>query len=138
MPTSVRKAREGQLSDNPMLKRIRKQGKTGHGRKAEKNLAKRMGAKLQPGSGNMEGAKGDMVIPEFLIECKATAFPSMYLRLEWLDKIVKEALEKNREPALAIQYVSSHNGEPVRNGSWVAIPERLFAELFCGKIVIGK
>ena len=86
---------------------------------------------LQPGSGALAGAKGDIKkdgpIP-LLIENKTTLNASYTLKQDVLHKIYQEALESNRTPALAIQFVRT-NGASEKRDRWVMIPESTFNEL---------
>jgi ribosomal protein L44E len=72
-----------------------KRGKTDsqkRSRKQEKRAAKRVGGKVQPGSGAGR-AKGDVRAPwHARIECKLTRAKSFGLKLAALEKIEKEAL----------------------------------------------
>jgi hypothetical protein len=111
--------------ENPYLKRSRG---TEHGRAAEKKAAKRLKGRLTPGSGALAGAKGDIVKVSFLIESKATKDDSISLKLSWLDKIAKEALDVGKDPALILQFVDAL-GNRRKGGGWVLIPERLFKEI---------
>jgi hypothetical protein len=113
--------------DSPLIKRGRNEGAGAHGNRAEKKAAKRLGGSATPGSGALDGAKGDINLDHFLVESKSTTAESMRLELAWLRKIAKEALEKNKYPALAVQFVIG-NGEPVKVGNWVMVPERVFHE----------
>lgn len=113
------------MSYNPFINR---QKKWCHGSKAEEKLAKRLGAKLTPASGALDGAKGDMTLPEFRVESKATKNDSIRIKLDWLLKIAQEAIEKGDHPALVVQFVTE-DGKPVKRGSWVMIPENTFKEL---------
>jgi len=110
---------------NPLLKKL---GESDHGRKAEKRTAKRLSGNTQPGSGCRDHSKGDIKLGAFLLENKSTVSESLSVKLAWLKKIADEAVAINREPALSIQFVDSQ-GRPVPEGSWVAIPERVFREL---------
>jgi len=112
---------------NPFLRRLEKQGRQGHGRKAEKAFVRKV--RLTPASGAMSGAKGDVVTPEVLIEVKSTVHGSLSVKKEWLDKITGEAMATNKIPALAINFVTG-SGEPVSNGAWVAVPVWAFTERF--------
>lgn len=121
------------MSDSPFLRRQRG-NKTEHGRKAEKSVAAQLRAKLTPASGALDSAKGDMVMPSsngtrFRIESKATERDSMAVKLDWLLKIREEALATGCEPALAISFVQG-SGAARDGGQWVAIPLRLFKEVF--------
>jgi hypothetical protein len=112
-------------SSNPYLRRT---SKPKHGQLAESRAAKRLKGRLTPASGAMEGAKGDIKTHTFLIESKATVNDSLSVKLPWLEKIDKEALDTGRDPALIVQFVDAA-GKPRKSGSWVLIPERLFKEL---------
>ena len=111
--------------ENPFQKRLRINLP---GTVAERLAAKRVGARLQPGSGSLLGAKGDMVRKTFLIESKSTQKESLGVKLAWLRKIEKEALDANKDPALMIQFTDG-DGRPVKGGVWVAVPEKLFLEM---------
>lgn len=111
------------MSENPFLKRLNKSGKTAHGLKAERKLSKRIAGQLQPGSGALDGAKGDIQKDQFLIEVKSTIHESLSVKRDWLLKVGQEALEKNKLPALAVQFVTE-NGEPKKNGDWIMIRVR--------------
>ena len=110
---------------NPYLKRTQFHQ---HGQKAEKRAAKRLNGKLTPASGALIGAKGDILRRSFLIESKATVHDSISVKLAWLEKIAKEALDSGKDPALLIQFTDAA-GNPWRGSGWVLIPERLFAEI---------
>lgn len=98
------------------------------GRKAERQTAKRMGADMVPGSGCGDRNKGDIELPEFLVENKSTVAASYRLKLDELLKINDEARGQGKNPALTFQFVNG-DGTPRKNGAWVAIPEWLFQEL---------
>jgi hypothetical protein len=110
---------------NPYLKRM---ARPQHGQLAEKRAAKRLGGRQRPGSGAMDGAKGDIVKKGFLIESKATKHDSITVKLAWLEKIDKEALDAGKDPALLIQFVDAM-GNPWRGSGWVLVSERTFAEI---------
>lgn len=110
---------------NPLLQKL---GRNDHGQRAEKRAAKRMGGRQQPGSGSQQHSKGDIKLERFLVESKSTIHESLGLKLEWFRKISKEAIDINREPALAIQFVDGA-GRTIPDGDWVAVPARVFKEL---------
>ena len=114
--------------DCPMERRAAKRGIGAHGRKAETKTAKRLGGRLKPASGAMQGAKGDFELIEFLAENKSTSNESVSLKLAWLEKVSKEAITRGKEPLLTLQFVKS-NGEPVMFGSWALIPEQVLNEI---------
>lgn len=111
--------------NNPYLK---KRARDSHGLKAEEFLASDIRGRTQPGSGCLDGAKGDIVVREFLIESKSTVAQSLSVKLEWLKKIEGEALIKGKVPVLAIQFVNP-DGTPVPGGRWMAVPEHVFTDL---------
>ncbi len=103
---------------NPLIERL---GKSKHGTRSERRVAKRLGARVRPGSGAMQGAKGDSVLPKLLVESKATINGSLSLKKQWLDKITREALASNRAPALSVSFVRP-SGEAVPHGDWIVLP----------------
>ena len=100
-----------------------------HGQKAERLTAKRLGGLARKGSGAIEGYKGDIEFYEFLLENKSTLKASFSVKLEWLNKISREARAQGKTPGLSIQFVDTQ-GRPVRHGRWVLIPEDEFREAF--------
>jgi hypothetical protein len=113
--------------DNPFLRR-RTKSKTSHGAASEKRLAKSTGSRLTPGSGALDGAKGDMSRGNLLIEAKSTIKASMSIKYEWLQKITKEAKGTSQVPAVTISFVHG-SGEAKHDGDWVMIPKALFDAL---------
>lgn len=122
------------MADPNPFRHSSKQPTNGHGKSYEKHAAKKMGAKLQPASGALATAKGDLKLVRkkhrFLIESKSTTDASLAMKLAWLVKISEEAHAKGMEPALLFAYVLP-DGRPVPNAAteWVAIPKQLFMEL---------
>lgn len=113
------------------MRRGNPKDKGAHGRRAESLVAKRLGGKLQPGSGAIAGAKGDVKVNakyDFLLENKASSGKSFSLPKDWLYKISREAIAANRVPALAFQFTDTH-GRSDRMDRYVIIPEWLFQEL---------
>jgi len=53
-------------------------------------------------SGRISGAKGDIVTPKFLIECKFTDGKQYILKKDILRKISVEALQAGKSPALSL------------------------------------
>ena len=62
--------------------------------KQEKHVAKKFGGKQQPNSGATPFAKGDVVLDNWLVECKTCTKnkDSFSIKKEWLEKNNKEAL----------------------------------------------
>ena len=98
-----------------------------HGQKSERKTAKRLGGITRPGSGAVAGAKGDILLSDYLVENKSTEHKSLSIKLEWLDKISVEAREEGKAPALSIQFVDKA-GNSLRHARWVMIPEDEFNE----------
>ena len=96
-----------------------------HGQKSERKTAKRLGGITRPGSGAVAGAKGDILLPDYLVENKSTEHKSISLKLDWLEKISLEAREEGKVPALSIQFVDKA-GNSKKRGRWVLIPEDEF------------
>ena len=95
------------------------------GRKSEKTLARRLNGKQTPGSGNMAGSKGDVVLKDFLVEAKSTIHNSLGVKLDWLFKIMGEAQMVGKKPALAVTFTSD-KGVAKIGGKWIMIVESTF------------
>jgi hypothetical protein len=78
----------------------------------------------------MVGAKGDMVMHDWLLESKTTTGKTLAVELGWLVKITSEALSSKKTPALVMSFVLP-SGRPVPNceSEWVAMPLQTFKEL---------
>ena len=99
-----------------------------HGQRAEKKTAKRIAGRANPGSGSIEGLKGDITLPEFLVENKCTEHKSISLKHSWLEKITREARQVGKAPAVTIQFVDKL-GNPIAYGRWALIPEDEFKDV---------
>lgn len=110
---------------NPYLDRKNKHRIGKSGRKSEERLAKKHGVKGNPGSGSLEGCKGDVTLPEHLIEAKSTTADSFKVDLTHLAKISAEALAANKVPALSVRFITE-DGRARRYGSWYMISESEF------------
>ena len=116
---------------NPFLERHNSKFKPGRlGKISEKKVSKSLGARLTPNSGAMNSAKGDASLGSYLLEMKSTNMQSIALKLEWLNKISKEALDQNKIPGVVISFVDGQ-GNPVSkfNSEWVCIPKSVFQEV---------
>lgn len=120
MESRYRKVTGGVSSNSPRIGTV--------GRKAEALLAKRLGGRLTPGSGNQVGAKGDIDLPDLLMETKSCQNETYRLELELLAKITREAHAKGKDAAFHVQFVDGV-GRPKRFGSWVMLPEDVFQRL---------
>jgi hypothetical protein len=101
-----------------------------HGKLYEARAAKTLGARLQPASGAMAHAKGDMKTKNWLLESKTTVNASLSVELGWLVKVSEEALAQGKRPGLVIGFVLK-DGRPRPNceSEWVAMPMSHYKEL---------
>jgi hypothetical protein len=93
--------------------------------KHERGLAESVSGKQVVGSGN-KNDKSDVKTDKFRYEAKSTDKRSLILKLDWLEKIVNEALRTGRKPAISIMF--SEAADPCGK-RWVMIEEDLFKEL---------
>jgi Holliday junction resolvase len=59
------------------------------------------------------------------VECKATMKKSLTLKLEWFEKITREAIDSGREPVVALRLEAATLAER----DWVLIPRSTYVEL---------
>ena len=119
------------MSDIPYLMR-RNQHKIGKsGRKSETRLNRDLAGRARPGSGSLEGAKGDIDLGPILLEAKSTTSASMALKHHWLAKIGKEARSEGKTPALSVSFINQ-DGSPVMDGEWVCVPMYVFRAMMVG------
>ena len=115
---------------NPYLDRLAAAGTNAHGKKSEKKVAKKMGARLHPNSGAMVGAKSDASIRDFRLEMKSTVTQAMLLEMAWLVKIAHEALDHGKTPAVVLSFVDPQGKARMRQyAEWVVLPLSAFQEL---------
>lgn len=112
----------------PVLRRQEARPVGSAGTVSEKRLAMRLGGRQTPASGAMEGAKGDVVLPDVLMEAKSTVNDSMSLKLDWLAKIAAEARTEGKRPALAVTFTTG-DGRPRSDGAWVMVPEWVWKDM---------
>ena len=105
-----------------MIDILNRRDKRTHGQRAEKKAASRLGAVLTPGSGAIQGMKGDFRTATFMVENKSTVNASLSLKKDWLEKIAREALDHGKSPALFLQFVNA-SGESNVDDRWVMIRE---------------
>lgn len=67
-------------------------------------MAKDLGGRTQPGSGNQWHSKADVKTPDHLVECKYTEKASYSLKAVELEKLLVEAMKASKEPILCIQF----------------------------------
>lgn len=97
------------------------------GRAAEKAFAAKLGMRLMPASG-AASSKGDMADETFLVEVKSTIKDTYSLSIQTLSKIHGEAIMAGKLPAFAVLFTDK-DGVPVREGSWIAVPEWVWREM---------
>ena len=77
-------------------------------RDQERRAAKRDGGRVQPGSGSMPHAKGDVHSPGlYRMECKETVAKSFSVKRTIIDKITKEA-SGMETPVLEVEFQGEH------------------------------
>jgi len=102
--------------------------KAPHEKRQNERLDRKLGGKEIPGSGKYSGAKGDRELDGiFKIEEKATDAQSISIRRKFLEKIHTEALQQNKEPALAFSFLTGKGTAPA---DWIAVPVELFREMY--------
>lgn len=89
-------------------------------RAQEQGVARDMGGRVTPGSGNRWFVKNDVLAPGWSIECKTTTAKSYSLRLDVLRTAQKNALLDNREMALVVE---------IQGHSWAVLPYATFLAL---------
>lgn len=95
-------------------------------RRQELDMADALAGRVQPGSGSLPHAKGDVrVRGKYRVECKFTRFKSYVLKLETLDKIRSECAT-DETPVLDLAFLDS-NGK--LDDHWVAVPYSVWLEL---------
>lgn len=72
-------------------------------RAQESAVAKDLGGRVQVASGSRDHLKGDVVLPEHLIECKRTDHKSYPLKLDEFRKVTLEAIMANRRAVMSIE-----------------------------------
>ena len=93
--------------------------------KQEKYVAKKLGGRVQPNSGATPFMKGDVVMDNWLLECKTqmTDKKSITIKKEWLDKLEEERFAM-RKPNMALVF----NFGPGQENYYV-INEKTFKQL---------
>lgn len=113
---------------NPFLKRKQKAGDGASGVRSEKKTARRLGGLQVRSSGLLAGSRGDINLGDFMVEAKSTKAATLRLDLEWLVKVFRESAHEGKRPALSVSF-TRENGDPVRGGTWVMVPESVFRQL---------
>jgi len=114
------------VKPTPFSKAGRSQTPQNLGRRKEKDLARKTGGDLQPGSGCFPGKGGDVRTPRFLIEHKFTTALSYAITIKTLRKIKREAEHQLKTPALVLELSGGFMYQPEK---WALIPYDVFEEL---------
>ena len=91
-----------------------------HGRKMEKQTAKKTGGKPVSGSGSKRANPGDVTKGQWLIEEKTTTGKSMTVKELWLRKIKSEAASVGKIPLVKLN---------IGDETWYAIPDGIMEGL---------
>lgn len=83
----------------------------------EEKAAAMVGGKRHAGSGSSRYCKSDASSDRWQIECKQTEKESLGVKLEWLEKIAREAVNKQKWPMLCVK---------IQAEDWVMIPKWIF------------
>jgi hypothetical protein len=89
-----------------VIQRMKPYTKRGRSQKSEKELAKRLGGRVQPASGALpvKSLKGDVVTPDWLIDDKATLRTSYSIGLKAWRKIRKQAWAMKRMACIHVNF----------------------------------
>ena len=99
----------------------------------EKETAKALGGHCTPASGALPGKKSDVVVPRNKIlgrspervEAKKTGKKSLSIKVEWLDKIAREAVESGSTPIVALRFEAAEFAQP----DWILMERSFFEDL---------
>ena len=94
----------------------------------EEEGARIIGGKRHVGSGAIEGLKSDASSDYWQQEAKQTRAQSIGLKLEWLDKITREARTQGKHPMLFIRFTESAS-HIIADDDWVVIPAKDFESM---------
>lgn len=97
------------------------------GRRAEKDLAQRLGMRQTPASG-AASIKGDMADARFLMEVKSTIKDTYSISIQTLMKIHGEAMMAGLLPAFALLFTDK-NGKAQHQGEWVMVPRWVWEQM---------
>lgn len=89
-------------------------------RSQERRVARDLGGRVTPGSGNQWHAKNDVRAPGWSVECKTTEKESYRLKAADLRAAEREALLNNRDMCFVVE---------IQGASWAVIPYATFLSL---------
>lgn len=73
------------------------------GRKFERKLAKKLGGRVQPGSGAVPFAKEDVKTETHLIQCKSTTKRQYTIKLDDLETLRQNAIKVGKQPCFVLR-----------------------------------
>jgi len=94
----------------------------------EEEGARLIGGRRHIGSGALSGLKSDASSAAWQLEAKQTAASSIGIKLEWLDKISREAGSQDKDPLLFVRFTSVPD-EMIVEDDWVMIPAKVFRKM---------
>lgn len=97
------------------------------GRAAERRTLDRTGFSPTKASGAL-AEKGDGRDGNLRLEVKSTTGRQFGLKLSWLQKIAREALQAGARPVMSLVFCTE-DGRPRRDGAWVMIREQDWEEV---------
>lgn len=91
----------------------------------EDYISKLLGGKVQPASGSTGFNKGDIILPNWLIECKCamSSRKSFSIKLDWIEKNELERLEMHK-PYCALAFQFEPDGE-----NYFVLSEKTFKKM---------
>lgn len=97
----------------------------------EVETARVIRGRTQPNSGRINGigGKGDAKSEKFLADAKQTSSNSMSVKMEWIEKLCKDAWGLQKEPLFHLRW--NHAGNQFPN-DWVMVPSKVFEEMIDG------
>lgn len=113
-------------SDPPKPDYLKPLPTTHRSQKHEKDVAKRRGGRVVPGSGNIKGKPGDVESRRDLGENKTTFKTDTRIQLSWLRKIAYQALTQGKEAVVHLRYEKL---EPPCPTDWVLMPASYYYKL---------
>lgn len=89
----------------------------------ENDAAALVGGRRHAGSGSSAWKKSDASSEQYQVECKQTEKASISLKLEWLEKLLAEAMPLGKWPLLHIRFLIGSEKD------WVLMPESVFRKI---------
>jgi hypothetical protein len=125
MPKKIKQSRQ----DDPLFSymTVQKLHKSSERVLLQENAAANLvGGKRHAGSGSIKTYKSDASSEFWRIECKQTEKDSMGLKVQWLEKITREALSTNKKPMMHLRF---QNTAVDVAKDWILMPEWVFKAL---------